>query len=219
MMRNPHSSVPPVLPPKPLEQVPLTLHVGRRPPTGDGAHLCQLVLDAARGSETSFEELYDRTHLNAYGVAMRILRSPDHAVEVTQEAYLELWLKADSFDPSRGTVMGWLLTIVRRRAIDRVRNVTSAAARELRSMHRDHVVESVDVSTEVVDRIDAQRVRGALARLTTIQREAVRLKYFEDRTLKDIASELDLPISTVKSRLRDGMLRLRSSVELQALSA
>ena len=219
MMRNPLSSAPSVLPSMPPQQARLTLHVGRRAPTGDAARLCQLVLDSARGCETSFAELYDRTHHNAYAVAMRILRSPDHAVEVTQEAYLELWLKADSFDPSRGTVMGWLLTIVRRRAIDRVRNVTSAAARELRSMHRDHVVETVDVSSEVVDRIDAQRVRGALARLTTIQREAVRLKYFEDRTLKDIASELDLPISTVKSRLRDGMVRLRSSVELQALSA
>jgi len=219
MTRTALLSAPSSLPSILVDEAPLTLHPGSRRPSVDGARLCWLVLESSRGCETAFAELYDRTHLNAYAVAMRILRSPDHAVEVTQEAYLELWLKADAFDPSRGSVMGWLTMIVRRRAIDRVRNVTSAAARELRSLHRDHVVQSIDVSNEVVDRIDAQRVRGALAGLTTIQRETVRLKYFEDRTLKDIAIELGLPISTVKSRLRDGMLRLRSSIELAALSA
>jgi RNA polymerase sigma-70 factor (ECF subfamily) len=130
-----------------------------------------------------------------------------------QEAYLEIWLKSASFDAGRGSTLGWIRTIVTRRAIDRVRQVTSASARELAVARHSHVTDAADVGDEVASRVDALRVRGALSDLSDLQREAVRLKYIDGRSLKSIAAELDLPLTTIKARLRDGLSRLRTTVE------
>ena len=175
--------------------------------------LADLLAESARGDQAAFASLYVLTHGEAYAVAMRILRSPDHAVEVTQEAYLEAWLKSGAFDPTRGTVSGWLTMIVRRRAIDRVRHVTSANARDQRTVQQEQAVHHVDVADEVAARIDAQQVRGALTALTAIQREVIRLRYFEGHSLAEVATELNLPIGTVKTRLRDGLIRLRRNLQ------
>jgi RNA polymerase sigma-70 factor (ECF subfamily) len=186
---------------------------------GDAQRLADLIIDSAAGNEDAFAELYDRTHREAHLCALRILRSPAHTVEVLQEAYLEIWLKSASYEVSRGSTMGWIRMIVTRRAIDRVRQVTSASARELADAERSHMTEVGDVGDEVASRVDALRIRGALALLSEVQGEAVRLKYLEGRSLKDIAAQLDLPLSTVKSRLRDALVRLRSTVEPDRSSA
>jgi RNA polymerase sigma-70 factor (ECF subfamily) len=185
----------------------------------DAQCLAQLITDSAAGNEDAFAELYDRTHREAHLCALRILRSPAHTVEVLQEAYLEIWLKSRSYDASRGSTMGWIRMIVTRRAIDRVRQVSSASARELADAERSHMTQAGDVGDEVASRVDALRIRSALAVLSAAQSEAVRLKYVEGRSLKYIAAQLEVPLSTVKSRLRDALVRLRTAVEPDRSSA
>jgi RNA polymerase sigma-70 factor (ECF subfamily) len=196
----------------------VTLHAVKsaartRTAVDDRSHLTRLLQETGTGHEPSFAELYDQTHLHLYRVAVRLLKSPDHAVEVVQEAYLEVWLKARRYDSSKGTALGWMMMIVHRRAIDRIRAVHTATARDLRSAAREHSERSEDLSEDVVARLDARRVREAMTSLSVNQRQAVVLKYVDGRTLKEISDELSLPLGTVKTRIRDGLARLRNSVQ------
>ena len=203
-----HTALDPVRNAAPLPGSP-----DHRQPLGDRSYLDRLLEESAAGLETSFALLYDETRLHLYGVALRLLRSPDHAHEVLQEAYLEVWLKAPRFNSSKGTALGWMMMIVHRRAIDRIRSVRSAAARDLRSAAREHSEHTQDLSEDVVARLDARRVRQALTSLSVNQRQAVVLKYVDVRTLKEISDELCLPLGTVKTRIRDGLIRLRQNVQ------
>jgi RNA polymerase sigma-70 factor (ECF subfamily) len=195
----------------------VTLHAVQsvtRSPTADSrGYVTRLLQESGTGREASFAELYDETHLHLYGVAVRLLKSPDHAVEVVQEAYLEVWLKARRYDSSKGTALGWMMMIVHRRSIDRIRAVHTATARDLKSAAREHSERSEDLSEDVVARLDARRVRQAMTSLSVNQRQAVVLKYVDGRTLKEISEELSLPLGTVKTRIRDGLARLRDNVQ------
>ena len=178
--------------------------------------LVGLVHRSAAGEEQAFAELYDRTSRRVHAIVWRVLRSADHAAEVTQEVYTEVWRQASRYEPDRGSVLAWLATMAHRRAVDRVRSVTREVARDERyavtgvAREVDHVWEGVE------QRLDAARVRKALDSLTPIQREALTLAYFGGLTQTEIAARLQLPLGTVKTRVRDGLIRLRDALGVEA---
>ena len=188
---------------------------GEDAPT-EAAELAALVLRSAEGDQDAFAELYDRTSRRVHGIVWRVLRSPDHAAEVTQEVYTEVWRQAARYEPAKGSVLAWVATMAHRRAVDRVRSVTREVARDehyavsATAREVDHVWEGVE------QRLDAQRVRKGLETLTPIQREALTLAYFGGLTQTEIATRLQLPLGTVKTRVRDGLIRLRDALGAEA---
>lgn len=182
-------------------------------PSGDAAaRLAFLMQRSSRGDEAAFAELYDATSARAYGLALRVVRNPAHAEEVLQEAFLDAWRTSSRFDPTRGSAIGWLLTIVHRKAVDRIRSAEASTARdstyhrESRPVEHDSTLEAAHASLE------AQRVRGAVAGLTAVQREAVELAFFGGYTHTEVATMLDVPVGTAKTRIRDGLIRLRDAM-------
>jgi RNA polymerase sigma-70 factor (ECF subfamily) len=176
-----------------------------QPPDGEDA----LLLRVARGDDEAFAALYDLVAPAVHGVVLRVVRNPALAEEVTQEVLVEAWRTAPRFDPGRGSARSWLVTMARRRAVDRVRSVQSAMERDtaagLRDFERD-----VDVVAETVEvRLEQQQVRRCLGGLTDIQREAVSLAFYAGHTHREVAQLLGLPLGTIKTRLRDGLIRLR----------
>jgi RNA polymerase sigma-70 factor (ECF subfamily) len=175
------------------------------------ARLADLVALSARGHEDAFAELYDLTAARIHGVALWALRSADQAAEVTQEVFVEVWRQAGRYSPEKGSVMAWMTTMAHRRAVDRVRSVSSEVARDERyaAATADRAVD--DVWAGVEQRLDAERVRKGVASLTAIQREAIMLAYFGGYSQSQVAQLLNLPLGTVKTRIRDGMIGLRAA--------
>jgi RNA polymerase sigma-70 factor (ECF subfamily) len=176
------------------------------------AGLVDLVARSARGQEDALAALYDATSARIYGVVLRVLRSPDLAAEVTQEVFLEVWRQSARYSAAKGSVLAWLTTMAHRRAVDRVRSVSSAASRDDRyaALTEERDVDSV--WDDVERRLDSERVRKGMASLTAIQREALTLAYFGGYTQSQIAALLGLPLGTVKSRIRDGLIGLRDAL-------
>ena len=182
--------------------------VADEPPTDlDG-----LMAQVARGDEAAFATLYDRLSAMVYGVALRVVRNPAIAEEVAQEAFVEMWRVATRFDTARGSVTGWASTIAHRKAVDRVRSEQARTDREDRDHRSDHRA-AVDEVTETIRRAeDRSEVHQALETLTDAQREAVTLAYFGGNTYREVAALLDTPEGTVKTRIRDGLIKLRDQL-------
>ena len=179
------------------------------PSGGDAARLAGLLGKAALGDQAAFAEFYDLTSARAYGLALRVVRNPAHAEEVTQEAFLDAWKSSTRFDPARGSAAGWLLTIVHRKAVDRVRSVEASTTRDETWQRESRPVDHDQTSEAAQSSLEAARVRGAVATLTDVQREAVELTYFGGYTHTEVATMLDVPLGTAKTRIRDGLIRLR----------
>jgi RNA polymerase sigma-70 factor (ECF subfamily) len=169
----------------------------------------ELLRRVARGDEDAFAALYDAVAGRVLGLVRRVLRDPAQAEEVTQEVLVEVWRTAARFDPARGSASAWILTMAHRRAVDRVRSEQAhtdrgerAAAADARTPY-DHVVE------DVTARLEREQVRRCLGTLTDLQREAVTLAYYGGYTYREVAERLAVPLPTVKTRLRDGLIRLR----------
>ena len=176
-------------------------------PEPQAAHLVDLMSQTARGNHQAFAELYDLTVRRVYGTVLRVLRSPEHAEEVTQEVYTELWQQSPRYCADKGSVITWMVTVARRRAVDRVRSVSSEVAREAR-----YAVAAPPEIDDVWDRAtqkqDIERVRHGLRSLSDAQSEALTLAYYQDLTQSQIATQLNVPLGTVKTRMRDAMKRL-----------
>jgi RNA polymerase sigma-70 factor (ECF subfamily) len=172
------------------------------------AHLADLMTRCATGDQTSFDELYGLTVHRVYGSVLRVLRSPEHAQEVTQEVYVEIWKQAPRYAADKGTVSAWMTTMAHRRAVDRVRSASSEVARDQRYAILDADRESDEVWDSVAQHHDVARVRAAIATLTKFQRDAIQLAYYDGLTQSQIAKKLNLPLGTVKTRIRDGLRRL-----------
>ena len=182
----------------------------------EAARLAELMARSSRGHEDAFAELYDLTSSRIFGTVLRVLRSSDHAAEVTQEVFVEVWRQSARYAPDKGSVLAWMTTMAHRRAVDRVRSVSSEVARDERyavtgiSREVDHVWEGVE------QRLDVERVRKGMTSLTAIQREALTLAYFGGYTQSQVATLLKLPLGTVKTRIRDGLIGLRDALGVEA---
>lgn len=174
--------------------------------------LLDLLRRSARGDEPAFAELYDATAARLHGLVLRVVRDPAQADEVTQEAYLEIWRTSARFDEARGTVLSWMLTIAHRRAVDRVRAAEAAGKRDITYGRRTHQPAHDVTEEQALAGLEARRVRGAMDALTEVQREAIRLAYFGGYTHTEVASMLDIPVGTAKTRIRDGLIRLRDTM-------
>lgn len=185
---------------------------GDRPVADEPAELCALLAASARGNEAAFAQLYDRTSHRVYGMVLRVVRDPAQASEVTQDVYLQVWRESARYDAAAGSVPAWLLTIAHRRAVDRVRSAQSAAVRDDRyaTVHAERPYDAV--AEQAHADLDAQRVRAVLGQLTDVQREAIELAYFGGYTHREVADLLKLPLGTVKTRIRDGLIRLRDAL-------
>ena len=172
----------------------------------------ELLTRVGTGDRDAFGELYDQTAARVFGLVRRLVVDPAQAEEVTQDVYLEIWQTAPRFDPARGSALAWMFTLAHRRAVDRIRAAQAARDRDLRIGARDLDV-PVDTVAEAVEvRVEHERVHEALADLSQLQRECVALAYYDGLTQREIAERLEVPLGTVKTRLRDGMIRLRSAL-------
>ena len=186
-------------------------HADDAPATHD-----DLVMRVARGDTAAFEAVYDRLADVVFGVIRRVLRDPAQSEEVAQEVLVEVWRTATRFDPDKGGASTWVLTMAHRRAIDRVRSAQAAHDREERVAHRDHVPAFDEVAEQVETRLEQEQVRRCLGNLTELQRESVTLAYYGGYTYREVGELLDVPLGTVKTRLRDGLIRLRDCMGVEA---
>jgi RNA polymerase sigma-70 factor (ECF subfamily) len=171
-----------------------------------------LLARVARGDQSAFADLYDLLAPRVLGLVTRVLRDRAQAEEVTQEVFLEVWQTAPRYDAGRGSAMTWVLTMAHRRAIDRVRASQASRDRDTREGVRDYRPEIDSVAETVETTMEHARVTKAMARLTELQRQAVSLAYYGGYTHSEVAALLNIPIGTVKTRLRDGMIRLRDEL-------
>jgi len=186
---------------------------GSTAPRTDRAVADALLVRVGRGDEHAFVELFERVSSQVLGVSLRVLRDRALAEEVSQEVMVEVWKKADRFDPDRGSASGWITTLTHRRAVDRVRSEQAGRDRDDRVSRRDEPRAFDAVADEVEVRLDHWQVRQAMSSLTDRQREAIELAYFGGHTYREVARVLGIPEGTAKSRLRDGLLRLRESLQ------
>jgi RNA polymerase sigma-70 factor, ECF subfamily len=170
--------------------------------------LNQLLRLVAAGNEHAFELLYRQLAPPAYGVIRRVLRDPAQSEEVTQEVLLEVWRTAARFDPAMGSAATWTLTIAHRRAVDRVRAEVAATGREQQAPWADpgpgdEVADVVEAS------LDRERVQRCVGQLTDVQRQSITLAYYSGYTYRQVSAAVGVTLAAVKSRIRDGLLRMR----------
>ena len=170
-----------------------------------------LLLRVACRDSRAFEQLYDTLSPSVYGMARRVLLDPNRAEDVTQDVFLDIWREAPGFDPSRGSATTWLMTIAHRRAVD--------AVRRNESHKRNDALATPDgrCHDEPGDHLLAEdehaAVRRGLGSLTELQLQSVRLAYYNGYTYAEVATLLGKPVPTIKTRIRDGLMRLRCCLE------
>jgi RNA polymerase sigma-70 factor, ECF subfamily len=176
---------------------------------GSGPDLAGLLGATARGDRDAFSALYDAVSGTVFGIVLKVLRDRAQSEEVTQEVMLEIWRQAARHRPDQGTVMTWVATLAHRRAVDRVRSAQAATAREHQDAARAVTPPHDEVSEQVERRLESEQVRRCLRGLTELQRQAVTLAYYRGMTYREVAETLRTPLPTVKTRMRDGLIRLR----------
>jgi len=169
----------------------------------------ELLLRVADGDQAAFARLYDMLSPRAFGLILRVLVDRSQSEEVLQEVFLEIWQSASRFAPNKGRGRSWVLTIAHRRAVDRVRSAQASTDRDVRAGLRDMDVAHDGIAEVVELRIEGQRVSEALATLPDLQREAIILAYFGGYSQSEIAALVGAPLGTIKTRMRDGLSRLR----------
>lgn len=186
-------------------------HVGGREPA-----LEELLARVARGDQEAFSRVYDAVAGPVLGLVRRVLRDPAQYEEVAQEVMVDLWRTAARFQPERGSAMAWVMTLAHRRAVDRVRASQAAADREERAASRERTPAFDVVAEQVEARLEREQVRRCLGNLTELQRQAVNMAYYRGCTYREVAELLNVPLGTVKTRLRDGLIRLRDCLGVTA---
>jgi RNA polymerase sigma-70 factor, ECF subfamily len=180
-------------------------------PSPDSHDIDVLVGRVARGDSAAFETLYDQVSPAVYGLARRVVRDPSRAEDVTQEVFLDVWRRAPRFDANLGRAKTWVMTIAHRRAVDAVRRSESQKRQDQHTapdeVSRDEPADAVIAAEE------HGAVRECLETLTDLQLESVRLAYFNGYTYNEVATLLEKPLPTIKTRMRDGLIRLRDCLE------
>ncbi|MFJ6001168.1 sigma-70 family RNA polymerase sigma factor [Arthrobacter sp. NPDC092385] len=177
---------------------------------GVGPTLTDLLLRIARQDRAAFALFYEQTSKRVYGLARRVLIDPELSEDATQEVYLQVWNTADRFNPAMGSPMAWLMTLAHRRAVDRVRSEQSATDREARYGAATQTIDHDDVVDTVTQRLEAESVVRCLDTLTETQQESVKLAYYGGLTYREVAEKLGVAVPTIKSRIRDGLIRLKT---------
>lgn len=168
-----------------------------------------LMARVARGDLDAYSTLFDLLSPRVHGLIRRVLRNPALSEEVTQEVMVEIWRTSSRYDPARGSVIAWALTMAHRRAIDRVRSEQAASDRDHAVGARSAEIDFDQVTDAVVNRLEAEQVRRCLGSLTELQRESITLAYYDGYTYVEVATLLKAKVPTVKARMRDGLVRLR----------
>jgi RNA polymerase sigma-70 factor, ECF subfamily len=192
-----------------------TAHIAGRG-GGAGPDLAGLLRQVARGDQDAFAAVYDRVAGPVLGLVRSVLRDPAQSEEVTQEVLVEVWRTAAHFEPGKGSAMSWVLTFAHRRAVDRVRSAQAASDREQRAALLDRTPAFDEVIEAVEARLEREQVRRCVRTLTELQRQAVTLAYYRGLTYREVAELLAQPLGTVKTRLRDGLIRLRDCLGVTA---
>ncbi|MGW5283981.1 sigma-70 family RNA polymerase sigma factor [Streptomyces collinus] len=190
------------------------VHIGTNP--ASKPDLQQLVREVALGDQEAFAAVYDAVAGSVLGVVRAVLRDQAQSEEVAQDVLVEVWRTAPRYRPDRGTAINWILTLAHRRAVDRVRSVEAAAARDSRAALLARTPEYDQVTEQVEMRLEQEQVRRCLRTLTELQRQSVTLAYYRGLTYRQVAEALALPLGTVKTRLRDGLIRLRDCLGVTA---
>lgn len=182
----------------------------------DGAdpvdHVGELLTRVAAGDQQAFARLFDMISPRVFGLILRVLVDRAQSEEVLQEVFLEVWQSASRFTPNRGQGRSWILTIAHRRAVDRVRSSQASTDRDVRVGFRDLDVAHDGVAEHVELRMEGERVTAALSSLPDAQREALTLAYYGGYSQSEIAAMVGAPLGTIKTRMRDGLTRLRAEM-------
>ena len=194
------------------------VRMGERPEpgarrAGQALDLGDLLARVARGDQAAFEAVYDGVAPAVFGLVRRVVRDPAQSEEVTQDVLLEVWRTASRFEAAKGSATTWVMTLAHRRAVDRVRSAQAAAERETRAATAE--ADPEDVAEAALERIERERVRRCLGSLTELQREAVTLAYYGGYTYQQVAGLLGVALGTVKTRMRDGLIRLRDCMGVE----
>ncbi|MFI1487125.1 ECF RNA polymerase sigma factor SigK [Streptomyces sp. NPDC020747] len=190
------------------------VHIRRNPSTGPD--LQELVGRVALGDEDAFTGVYDAVVSPVMGVVRAVLRDQAQSEEVAQEVLVEVWRTSPRYRPDVGTAINWILTLAHRRAVDRVRSADAAAARDHKAALLEQLPEYDEVAEYVEARLEREQVRRCLRTLTELQHQAVTLAYYRGLTYREVAEALAVPLGTVKTRLRDGLIRLRDCLGVTA---
>ncbi|MFC5803690.1 sigma-70 family RNA polymerase sigma factor [Streptomyces formicae] len=190
------------------------VRIAGAPPAGPD--LDELLVRVARGDQEAFSQVYDAVCGPVLGVVRSVLRDPAQSEEVTQEVLVELWRTAARYQPSRGPALTWTLTLAHRRAVDRVRSAQAAADREQKAARLGGARAFDEVVEQVEARLEREQVRRCLRTLTELQRQSVTLAYYRGLAYREVAELLAVPLGTVKTRMRDGLIRLRDCLGVNA---
>ena len=182
-------------------------------PAHRGPDVDSLLGRVALGDSAAFESLYDELSSAVFGLARRVVRDPTRAEDVTQEVFLEVWRKAARFDSGLGKAKTWVMTIAHRRAVDAVRRSESQKRQDTKAAPDE--VSHDEPADAVIKTEEHGAVRECMETLTDLQLESVRLAYFNGYTYNEVATLLDKPLPTIKTRMRDGLIRLRDCLEGQ----
>ncbi|WP_113719563.1 sigma-70 family RNA polymerase sigma factor [Arthrobacter dokdonensis] len=174
--------------------------------------LIDLLCRIAEGENVAFEDFFVHTHKRVFAVIRRILVSTELSEDTSQEVYIQVWKAASRFNPARGSVMAWLLTIARRRAVDHVRAEQSRRDRQTRFVVGSHCVDHDVVAEAAAAILEVEDVNLHLLSLSTLQHTAIELAFFDGLTYAEVAIILNVPLPTVKSRIRDSLLKLRQAM-------
>ncbi|MCF3182049.1 ECF RNA polymerase sigma factor SigK [Streptomyces polychromogenes] len=192
--------------PQVKQPIPFHGSSSAEPAHGDLIDVMQRV---AHGDKEAFSVLYDVLAPMVFGIVLRVVRDRAQSEEVAQEVMIDLWRQGARYRPEAGSVTTWAATIAHRRAVDRVRSAQAAADREQAQAAREHTTAFDEVAEQVETRLEAEQVRRCLRGLTELQRQAVTLAYYRGLTYREVAEALRTPLPTIKTRMRDGLIRLR----------
>ena len=172
-----------------------------------------LLVAVASGEQAAFEQLYAVSRARVFGVILRVLRDKAQAQEVTQEVFLQVWQQASRFDALRGSAAAWMMRLAHSRAVDRVRCAQSSSLRDTDFTASAYLPDVDSVMDDVLVRAEQSSVRNALQRLNAGQRQSIVMAYFGGMTTAEIAAETGVNRSTIKTRIRDGLLRLAADLQ------